>query len=495
MSDKKSAAWHQWRSIEDLEDSFDKSADEELRYLAAIWQEQKSGLDQAQLQEFNKKLNREWAIETGLIERAYDLDRGTTELLIARGISEALIPHQNSDSPADIAAILHDHHNAVEGLFNFVNNKLELSVSYIKELHCEMMQNQETVAGVDMHGRATKIPLSHGQFKGMPNNPTTPSGEVHYYCPPEQVDSEIDNLVRMYLELDKKDIPPLAKAAWLHHRFVQIHPFQDGNGRVARCLASLVFIKAGWFPLVILNESRDDYLDALEEADKGDLSKLINLFAAAQKKYFVGALTKIQSIAQKTTEDDDKTDLAVIQATMKKIRQRSCELLENYETAKQTARNLLECVIQRFNSVKEQIQNNTGDANVVAWLSVAKNGSETDCYYKNQIVTAAKHHDYFANTGVYRAWAKLGLKVEQKSEIIVLFHGIGHEYRGVIACVACFIERGDTEDMPQVSDPQILSHEVFQINYKEPPEQAEKRFKSWLDFVVAAGLESWKKSV
>ena len=41
------------------------------------------------------------------------------------------------------------------------------------------------------------------------------------------------------------------EAAWLHHRFVQIHPFQDGNGRIARALSTLIFVKAGWFPLVV----------------------------------------------------------------------------------------------------------------------------------------------------------------------------------------------------------------------------------------------------
>ena len=39
-------------------------------------------------------------------------------------------------------------------------------------------------------------------------------------------------------------VPPDASAAWLHHRFVQIHPFQDGNGRLAEAISSLVLIQA-----------------------------------------------------------------------------------------------------------------------------------------------------------------------------------------------------------------------------------------------------------
>jgi Fic family protein len=47
------------------------------------------------------------------------------------------------------------------------------------------------------------------------------------------------------------------QAAWLHHRFTQIHPFADGNGQVARAIASLVFIEAGWFPLILKRDELD----------------------------------------------------------------------------------------------------------------------------------------------------------------------------------------------------------------------------------------------
>ncbi|NEO28856.1 MAG: Fic family protein [Symploca sp. SIO3C6] len=84
----------------------------------------------------------------------------------------------------------------------------------------------------------------------------------------------------------EQKVPPEVEAAWLHHRFTQIHPFQDGNGRVARCLASLVFIQDGWFPLVLTRDNRADYIAALEQADHGNLSDLINLFSKSQKQAF-----------------------------------------------------------------------------------------------------------------------------------------------------------------------------------------------------------------
>lgn len=69
----------------------------------------------------------------------------------------------------------------------------------------------------------------------------------------------------------------------MHHAFTQIHPFQDGNGRVARALASIDFIEAGLFPLVVRREDRDVYIEALRSADAGDLGPLVRYFADVQQ--------------------------------------------------------------------------------------------------------------------------------------------------------------------------------------------------------------------
>ncbi len=100
----------------------------------------------------------------------------------------------------------------------------------------------------------------------------------------------MDELVRVYSEHQTRGIPVEVDAAWLHHRFTQIHPFADGNGRVARALARRVLIKRGWFPVII---KRDDpqrrYIEALEKADAGDLRPLIGIFVEAQRAALIDA--------------------------------------------------------------------------------------------------------------------------------------------------------------------------------------------------------------
>ena len=57
--------------------------------------------------------------------------------------------------------------------------------------------------------------------------------------------------------------PPLV-AAWLHHRFAQIHPFQDGNGRVTGALVSWHLVQHGYLSMGVTRHDRNDYIDALE---------------------------------------------------------------------------------------------------------------------------------------------------------------------------------------------------------------------------------------
>lgn len=74
---------------------------------------------------------------------------------------------------------------------------------------------------------------------------------------------------------------PVETAAYLHHRFVEIHPFIDGNGRVARLLTNLYLISWGYPPIVLKTEERGKYYKFLRAADAGNLSTFANFIAKA----------------------------------------------------------------------------------------------------------------------------------------------------------------------------------------------------------------------
>jgi len=290
---------HRWHPITDLPDDWQGMADPTLPVLAEEWARGREAVgDSPEIRRFNAELLREVAIETGLIEGLYSIDRGTTETLIRMGLIKKELAQGIIDRPADeIMPILEDQHSATEGLFDFVKQKRELDTSYITELHAHLTRHQPSTTALTPEGARMEIPLRRGEWKTQPNNPRREDGGIHEYCPPEHVAAEMDRLIEMHRPHEAASVAPEVSAAWLHHRFTQIHPFQDGNGRVARSLASLVFLRAAWFVCSVTRDERGQYLDALEHADNGTFAPLIELFAALQKRWFDRALQRIGSIA------------------------------------------------------------------------------------------------------------------------------------------------------------------------------------------------------
>ena len=280
-AERNTVAGHKWAPIEDIPAGWKAIASQELARLGATWRERsRRDRDAGVLDEFDARLAREWAIETGIIEGLYTIDRGITQVLVEKGIDAALIPDGATYRPAaQIVTVLEDHQDALEGVFALVTGERALSTSYIKELHQVLTRHQDTVAAIDGMGRRIEVALVRGDWKRQPNNPTRPNGDVHEYCPPEHVAAEMDRLIAMHGAHRAAEVPAEVEAAWLHHRFTEIHPFQDGNGRIARALASLVFLRAGWFPLVIDRDIRGEYIRSLERADDGELAARARLFA------------------------------------------------------------------------------------------------------------------------------------------------------------------------------------------------------------------------
>ncbi|MGM0578790.1 MAG: Fic family protein [Myxococcota bacterium] len=231
----------------------------------------------ADLEALFEQIRREFAVETGMLERLYDLDRGTTTLLIEEGFQADLISRDSTDTdPLRLVGILRDQQEGIEIVYDWVAGRRPLTTSGIKELHRIITRNQETVTGQDSLGRVVETPLRRGEWKIRPNNPTRGDGGLHEYCPPLHVASEMERLVDLFNSYE--DVHPVILAAWLHHRFTQIHPFQDGNGRVARSLMSFVLLRGELVPLVIDRDQRSEYIDFLERADAGDLRPLTEFF-------------------------------------------------------------------------------------------------------------------------------------------------------------------------------------------------------------------------
>ena len=491
-----------WQPISDLPSDWQKLTVSELQPLSTVWTEQADRLRQSgAFRSFNEKLRREIAIETGIIERLYTIDRGTTRLLIEQGINEALIPHGTTDRPVkQVIALIKDQESAIEGLFDFVGGQRMLSTSYIKQLHQVLTQSQESTEALNTStGQIVNISLLRGDWKRRPNNPLRPDGSMHEYCPPEQVASEMDRLVLLHNQHRNDMVSPGVESAWLHHRFTQIHPFQDGNGRVARCLASLVFIQSGWFPLVLTRDDRAAYIAALEVADSGDLSNLVGLFATTQKKAFLRSL----SLSEQVLAQGQRTHTVISNVVEKLKQEKSAAISENCQKANAFGNILFDLALQRSQEVAREIRSEIQDLvekpTAVSVVS-ARASSPNAASHRTTTLEVARQLDYFANLRSYNAWIELIIDVEAPTAILLSFHAFGHEYRGLSVCTACVYHRNGNEDdisksVPYASDIQPLINSPFQFSYADSELELIQRFGEWLEDVIVKGLEYWNQSV
>jgi fido (protein-threonine AMPylation protein) len=467
---------HKWQPISDLPADPRNLTDGELDSLQRVWRAQKDQfIERIALDEFDKRLRREWAIETGIIEDVYSLDRGVTQTLIEKGINAALIPHDAGNQDGTLVArLIQDHYDALEAMFDFVAGRRQFSTSYVKEIHAALLRNVDVHVVVDQFGKAFERRLEKGLYKAAPNSPTRQDGSLHEYCAPEHVASEMDALIQMHLDHEPRKIPPEVEAAWLHHRFTQIHPFADGNGRVARAISSLVFIKAGWFPLIIRREDKARYIEALEKADDGELRPLVSLFVEAQRNVLVQATEVAYDVRPIASAHE------AVLAARDRLLQRGKLPPKEWLVAKELATQLLNDAIKRFGSVATELSTEIGSLGTGFGFRVS-GGAQAG--YDNIRESAVKMAGQTPEFVEYNGLAHLNMQTGASAVLTLSFHAIGPRFRGLIGVVPYLMAQGK---------PNLIEGATYQINYEEDLTSATTRFSAWLDDVIVKALNVWR---
>lgn len=467
----------------------ERSFESTLPSLVAAWRDRRRELEgRDELERLHEKMRRRWAIDTGMIEGLYSINRGTTELLIDRGLHADLISHGDSDLPAaQLVGYLHDHAEVYDWLFEFVREERPFGTSWIKELHQLLTRHQESTEAIDALERRVEVPLQRGTWKVLPNNPRRSDGTVHSYAPPELVPSEMGNLVDWFCE--HEGVAPELEAAWLHHRFTQIHPFQDGNGRVARAIASLVLIRAEYFPLSVPAERKGEYIDALEAADAGEITELVEFIVAQQKREFGRAL----AVAEQLSDEHQLFTAAFTKAA----RLREARAAE-YEDVKETASQLLETAEKQLRQRKREFDERAKQAGVDEdhHVHVYRPPENQQHYYRAQLEDVARQAGYFANFTDYKNWIRLTIvnDLDDRAHVLVVgIHGYGRSFKGVLVAVALLmtIDRGDGDSASR-STPALATEAPFEFGYLDLRDHVVPRFDEWLHTCWLSVLKEWQ---
>lgn len=176
------------------------------------------------------------------------------------------------------------HNEAIYMLLNIVKDERNFTESDIRELHKVILVEPYKSKAITPNGQVTEKLIQLGQYKQQPNHVRTPTGEIHYYATPEDVPILMSELMSWYNSAkDNPKIHPSVLAAIFHHRFVAIHPFDDGNGRLGRILMNLILMQKGCPPAIVKLKDRDDYYVALNNADAGNYSLLVEYIVDSLK--------------------------------------------------------------------------------------------------------------------------------------------------------------------------------------------------------------------
>jgi Fic family protein len=219
-----------------------------------------------------QKLRLDWNYNSNAIE-GNKLTYGETHTFIMYGLTAKGKPLKDH---LDIKG----HDEAIKFIASIVHEDEDLREVDIRNLHKMILVEPYKSAAQTADDQAVTKTIRIGEYKQQSNHVITLTGETHYYATPEEVPILMRELVDWYNEARKNSkIHPSVLAAFVHHRFVNIHPFDDGNGRLARILMNLILMKNGYPPAIIKLKERTDYYAALNQADKNEYQAITELIA------------------------------------------------------------------------------------------------------------------------------------------------------------------------------------------------------------------------
>lgn len=212
------------------------------------------------------------AIETGSIEGLYETDRGFTFTVALQAASwEALF----SSREESVTNLINDQIQAYDFILDFATQQSPISVAWIRQLHGVICSSQEKYKVLTPLGWQNHI-LPKGEYKVLPNHVVNRNDEVHAYCPVEMVPSEMQRFCKTIGSEEFLKLHPMIQAAYAHYILVYIHPFADGNGRVARALASVFTYRKYTVPILIFADERNNYFKSLNESDSENYQTFVN---------------------------------------------------------------------------------------------------------------------------------------------------------------------------------------------------------------------------
>ncbi len=149
-----------------------------------------------------------------------------------------------------------------------VDKEQPLTETFIRQLHQTLLREDYTVYRKQPDGSTSSYVIHAGQYKTRPNSVITVTNERFEYASPEETSALMTDLVIWYNEAEKEGkLTPIELASLFHYRYIRIHPFEDGNGRISRLIVNYILFRHGYPMIVVKSKDKDAYLTALNRCD------------------------------------------------------------------------------------------------------------------------------------------------------------------------------------------------------------------------------------
>ena len=222
-------------------------------------------------QKLDKKIMLEFNYNSNHIE-GNTLTYGETELLL---IFDKTTGNHELREYEEMKA----HNVAFDLMKEWANDKERpLTEADIKNLHAILLVRPFWKEALTPEGDPTRRLIEVGNYKKYPNSVRLQNGSIFHYTSPDETPIEMGELMDWYRQ-EENAVHPVTLAAMLHYKFVRIHPFDDGNGRMSRLLMNYVLYKNNLPPVIIKSTDKKNYLFALNQADIGDYAPFISYIA------------------------------------------------------------------------------------------------------------------------------------------------------------------------------------------------------------------------
>jgi hypothetical protein len=179
-------------------------------------------------------------------------------------------------------------------LKTLADERTPIAVEHITEIHRVICGPIESNALLGTRDAAFEQ-ISPGKMRPYPAFVLGNDRVFKECCSPENIRAETSKVLRaLALAPDSPEDSP-ALGAWLHTSLCVIHPFLDGNGRVARALASLVLARAGLLPMLIPRDQRERYMAAVSRIHFGECAPIVSCICGWQKAAIESALRRVET--------------------------------------------------------------------------------------------------------------------------------------------------------------------------------------------------------